>query len=226
MDFWPGLAQSGSKQVQIPAGEFLMGTEEGTKMESPVHRVQLKNFYIDRHEVTNKEYETLRPNHQRSTLSACDNCPVTKVDWHDADIFCKHHGGRLPTEAEWERAARGTKGNAFSFGATADLTKGRFGLTFKDGASPVDTLQPNDFGLYHMSGNVWEWVADWAASYPQGMKENPVGPRTGDKKILRGGSWYNAAYYVDVAMRFELNPKVKINSIGFRCVNTRQQKLD
>ena len=212
------FSQPGNKQSLIPGGEFSMGTEEGTLMEHPVHRVQLENFYIDRHEVSNKEYESFHPDHQRSVLSACDKCPVTMVNWHDADAFCKYRGARLPTEAEWERAARGTRGYSFSFGATADMGKGRFGLPFKAGAAPVNSSQPNDFGLYHMSGNVWEWVGDWSAPYQNGALKNPVGPPSGEKKILRGGSWYNASFYMNVGLRFELNPKVKLNSIGFRCV--------
>ncbi|MEC7641374.1 MAG: SUMF1/EgtB/PvdO family nonheme iron enzyme [Nitrospinota bacterium] len=221
MGVFPVLSSSGSQRSLIPAGEFLMGTEEGTEMEQPVHRVRLKEFYIDRYEVSNDEYQTFRPDHPRSALSACDQCPVTIVNWHDADKFCRHRGGRLPTEAEWERAARGTQGFAFAFGATPDRAEGHFGLPFKTGAIPVNSPPPNDFSLHHMTGNVWEWVNDWSASYPSGIVDNPTGPSVGDKKILRGGSWYSAAYYLNVGLRFELNPVVKLNSIGFRCVSSQ-----
>ena len=204
--------------VLIPAGKFLMGSELGTDREQPVHEVWLDAFAIDRYEVSNRDYESFQKNHHRSASSACNLCPVTLVSWSDAQAFCKNNGGRLPTEAEWEKAARGPAGHRFSFGLEADPARGHFARAFTTGTVPVGTLAGNGYGLHHMSGNVWEWVADWFGRYSKGPLKNPRGPKTGFQKILRGGSWYNADYYVDTGMRFKLDPQVKLNSVGFRCV--------
>ena len=209
--------QSESKPVLIPAGEFLMGTEDGTEIERPVHKVFLREYKIDRHEVSNQEFEMLQPDHPRSAASVCDRCPVTLVTWFEASAYCEIRGGRLPTEAEWERAGRGPDGFSYSFGPTADKGKGHFGREFQAGAKPVDSFQPNSFGLYNMSGNVWEWVNDQFSFYPQAATGTAGGRRTSREKIVRGGSWYNEAYYVNVGMRFRLKPGMKLNSIGFRC---------
>jgi len=203
--------------VLIPAGPFLMGSEQGTERERPVHEVWLDAFAIDRYEVSNRDYESFQKSHRRSASSACNLCPVTLVSWSSAEAFCQNKGGRLPTEAEWEKAARGPAGLRFSFGPEADPARGHFARAFTSGAVPVGTLSGNGYGLHHMSGNVWEWVADWFGSYAKGPLQNPRGPDVGFQKILRGGSWYNADYYVDAGMRFRLDPRVKLNSVGFRC---------
>ncbi len=203
--------------VLIPAGPFLMGSEQGTERERPVHEVWLDAFAIDRYEVSNRDYESFQKSHRRSASSACNLCPVTLVSWSSAETFCQNKGGRLPTEAEWEKAARGPAGLRFSFGPEADPARGHFARAFTSGAVPVGTLSGNGYGLHHMSGNVWEWVADWFGSYAKGPLQNPRGPDVGFQKILRGGSWYNADYYVDAGMRFRLDPRVKLNSVGFRC---------
>ena len=213
----PAMAE---RVVLIPAGAFLMGSEQGTDRERPVHEVWLDAFAIDRYEVSNQDYESLQPGHRRSASSACDGCPVTLVSWPEADAFCRNRGGRLPTEAEWEKAARGPAGHRFSFGPKADSRRGHFARAFTAGAVPVRTLAANGYGLHHMSGNVWEWVADWFGSYSKGPLRNPQGRKSGFQKILRGGSWYNADYYVDAGMRFRLDPHVKLNSVGFRCART------
>ena len=202
----------------IPAGEFLMGTKEGAEMERPVHKVYLKEYRISRFEVSNLEFEKFQPSHVRSVSSACDQCPVTMVSWFEASSYCKNQKGRLPSEAEWEKAGRGPAGHSYSFGENPDQSKGNFGREFQAGAQIVNSFQPNGFGLYNMSGNVWEWVNDWFAFYAVADLEKPKRLRISNEKILRGGSWYNSAYYVNVGMRFKLGPHIKLNSIGFRCV--------
>lgn len=216
----PSTAEE-NKQILIPAGTFIMGTESGTNLELPLHEVKLKAFYLDRFEITNKDYEGFEPGHRRSSSSPCDQCPVTLVNWKEALAYCTSRGARLPTEAEWEHAARGPGGQDYSFGNISDSSKGRFGLPFKSGADVVDSLKPGGFGLYHMSGNVWEWVADWLAPYPEGSVENPKGPQSGLRKVVRGGSWYNHDYYIHAGMRFGLHSKVILNSVGFRCARDR-----
>ncbi len=210
-------------KVPIPAGEFQMGTEAGTARERPVHTVWVDAFFIGRYEISNKEYETFQPRHRRSQLSTCDECPVTLVTWHEAEAFCRHRGGRLPTEAEWEKAARGPNGFAYGFGKQPDVSKANFGKGFQNGTVPVDTYAPNGYGLYQMSGNIWEWVRDWFGPYPEGNAKNPKGPPTGEQKIVRGGSWHNSDYYVHAGMRFKLDPNVPLNSLGFRCVQQGPQ---
>ncbi len=212
---------NGKRQTLIPAGEFMMGSENGGDSEKPVHRVKLSAYFIDQYEVANKEYEKFQPGHQRSAHSACGDCPVTLVNWREADAYCKNLGGRLPTEAEWERAARGPDDLAWSVAAGADTKKIRFGRSMKEGPVKVDSLPPNGFGLHNMSGNVWEWTRDWYDKkyYSEGPEENPQGPGIGFRKSVRGGSWHSAAYYANVGMRFKIFPKVRLNSIGFRCAS-------
>ena len=202
----------------IPAGEFLMGTEDGAEIELPVHKVYLKEYRISRFEVSNLEFEKFQPNHIRSASSACDQCPVTMVTWFEANSYCEYQGGRLPIEAEWEKAGRGPAGYPYSFGTNPDQSKSNYGHDLQAGAKTVNSFQPNGFGLYNMSGNVWEWVNDWFALYAITELETPKRLKTSSEKILRGGSWYNSAYYVNVGMRFKLSPNIKLNSIGFRCV--------
>ena len=202
----------------IPAGEFLMGTEGGTEIERPVHKVYLGEYIIGRFEVNNLEFEKFQPHHTRSVNSSCDQCPVTMVSWFEASSYCKNAKGRLPSEAEWEKAARGPAGHRYSFGELPDQSKSNFSHEFQAGAKTVNSFQPNGFGLYNMSGNVWEWVNDWFMLYAAAAQETPKGVRASNEKMLRGGSWYNSAYYIDVGMRFKLSPDMKLNSIGFRCV--------
>jgi len=210
------LAQDENRAL-IPAGEFLMGTEAGSRIERPVHRVWVDAFWIDRHEVSNRAYHALWPGHQASAFSGCPTCPVTLVTWSEADKYCSNRDGGLPTEAQWEKAARGPEGFAYSYAAVPDAQKGRFGFPLQAGAVAMGTLAANGFGLRHMSGNVWEWVRDWFAPYSGQSEKNPQGPVKGWQKGVRGGSWYNPSYYTHVGMRFKLAPEVKLNSLGFRC---------
>ena len=202
----------------IPAGDFFMGTEEGTNVERPVHKVFLREYKISRFEVTNLEFEKFQPSHKRSVSSFCDQCPVTMVNWFEANSYCKHKRGRLPSEAEWEKAGRGPGGDTYSFGISPDQSKGNYGRDFQAGAKIVNSYQPNGFGLHNMSGNVWEWVDDWFMVYAMDSIENLTRENTSNEKVLRGGSWYNSSYYVNLGMRFKLSPHIRLNSVGFRCV--------
>ena len=207
----------------IPAGDFLMGTDKGTEIERPVHKVYLKEYKISQFEVTNLEFEKFQPSHNRSVSSFCDQCPVTMVNWCDANSYCMNQGGRLPSEAEWEKAGRGPEGYSYSFGVTPDQTKSNYGRNFQDGAQIVNSFQPNGFGLHNMSGNVWEWVNDWFMLYAMDDINSQKQQETFKEKVIRGGSWYNPAYYVNIGMRFKLSPHIKLNSVGFRCAWSIQQ---
>ena len=140
------------------------------------------------------------------------------VTWFEASSYCKNQKGRLPTEAEWEKAGRGPAGHPYSFGSKPDQSKSNYGREFQAGAKAVNSFQPNGFGLYNMSGNVWEWVKDWFAFYAIAGLEKSKNLKNSNEKVVRGGSWYNPAYYVNLGMRFKLDPNIKLNSVGFRCV--------
>lgn len=224
--------------VLVPAGEFMMGARQDDNMagqdERMAHRVQLDAFYIDQYEVTTARYarflrETKRPAPKfwsDEIPQRYGNKPVIGVDWNDAAAYCARIGKRLPTEAEWERAARGTDqrlypwGNASPNDTLANLdrccnVKGYEALTddgsFESGKSP--------YGAYDMAGNVWEWVADWYDGdyYGSSPERNPTGPSTGEKRVLRGGGWDSAPAYVRSLARLKLSPTFRHDNIGFRC---------
>ena len=216
----------GMVEVYVPGGTFQMGSSEGYGDEQPVHTVSLDGFWIDRTEVTNAQYALCVEDGQcDQSLYADDanfnggNYPVVGVSWNDATAYCQWAGGRLPTEAEWEYAARGEEENIYPWGnesPTCDLAQYSdcSGSTvpvgsFPDGVSWCEALD--------MAGNVWEWVSDWYGDYPSGAQTNPSGPATGDYRVLRGGSWYGYPLNVRSAYRGRLNPGSTSYDPGFRC---------
>jgi formylglycine-generating enzyme required for sulfatase activity len=231
--------KDGAPMVLVPAGEFLMGNEaEG---DAPPHRVYLDAFYIDRHEVTNARYlKFVEATRHRAPQHVVDpqydlwvgaalspgvaDLPVVNVDWSDADAYCRWAGRRLPTEAEWEKAARGADGRQYPWGNEAPSFAR---LNFSRRWQGAHTLQPvgsyesgnSPYGAQDMAGNVWEWVGDWydAGSYSAGPARNPQGPSSGSSKILRGGSWTNSADTVGTTHRREEDPEMRNSDSGFRC---------
>ncbi len=221
--------------VPIPAGEFQMGSENGGEDEKPVHGVYLEAFEIGRYEVTNRQYA------QCVSAGVCvgmpdagedrDLHPVVNVSWHDAQTFCEWAGGRLPTEAEWEKAARGgLAGKAYPWGDEAPIcTAGASNAANFGGGScprdsmPVGSFAPNGYGLYDMAGNVWEWAADWydGTYYQDSPSSNPLGPSSGEDRVLRGGSWYGDDLSSRSANRYGNHPSVSYNYLGFRCARSR-----
>jgi len=196
-----------SDEVLISAGEFLMGTDQGTSEERPVHKVWLDGFFMDRFEVSNQNYEAFDPAFQRSSASSCERCPATRVSWQEAQAYCQNLNQRLPTEAEWEKARRGPAENPDASGSQEPA---RSGLPVNAGALAVDTPPANGYGIHHLAGNVWEWVNDWhdESFYQKSPVKNPKGPLKGLRKSVRGGSWYNASWYTQPGMRFQLAPHV------------------
>ena len=208
-----------SDEALIPAGEFLMGTDQGTPAERPIHKVELGGFFLDRFEVSNQNYEAFDPGFHRSSASSCDRCPATRVSWYEAQAYCQSLNRRLPSEAEWEKARRGPAENP---SASRPQETARTSLPIKAGAFAVDSPPANGYGIHHLAGNVWEWVNDWhdESYYRTSPAENPLGPLKGLRKSVRGGSWYNNVWYTKPGMRFQLAPHVKLNSLGFRCARS------
>jgi len=228
--------------VAIPAGTFQMGSDTGAADEKPVHRVRGGAFLMDRFEVTNSRYaecvaagvcvppslagSKTRPKYFGEATYAA--YPVIFVSWIEADTFCRFAGGRLPTEAEWERAARGTdKPRVFPWGDEAPTCdkanfSGCVGDTDEVGKHPAGA---SPYGVQDMAGNVWEWTADWyGADYYGGSESvDPRGPQTGTLKVMRGGCWVSGASSLRSTCRKPEVPSLWAPNVGFRCVYTRGQ---
>jgi formylglycine-generating enzyme required for sulfatase activity len=208
--------------VFVEGGTFQMGSNSGDSDEKPVHTVTVSSFYMDKTEVTQAEYRKVMGENP-SDFSGCDDCPVEKVSWHDANEYAKKVGKRLPTEAEWEYAARGgskSKGYTYS-GSNGIDAVGWYDADYplRDGKThPVAQKQPNELGLYDMSGNVWEWCSDRYGDYSSSPQNNPQGPNSGSRRVRRGGSWYDFVSDCRVAYRDVLYPDSRYDSLGFRLV--------
>lgn len=211
--------------VRIGGGAFQMG---GDEVDPPDERglkekVLLRSFSIDRYEVSNAQFERIFPEHRKSRPAAAgDKDPVVNVTWEEAQSYCRAVGLRLPTEAEWEKAARGTDGRTYPWGESeagpsrlnfkaAGLGKPTAIDSFPEGASP--------FGIYNMAGNVWEWTADWydPGYYAKAPASNPTGPAGGSRKVIRGGSYAEDAGDARTSNRASAAPGAGAVKIGFRC---------
>ncbi|MEA3351231.1 MAG: formylglycine-generating enzyme family protein, partial [Chloroflexota bacterium] len=226
----------GAVMVYVPAGEFLMGSTEGNDDEQPVHTVELDSFWFDKYEVTNGQYQkcvmagVCKPSwHADDTNLASDPQPVVGVQHYMAESYCEWAGARLPTEAEWEKAARGTDGRTYPWGnqeATCEyaVMKDHSGSgngcgedkTWPVGSKPRDT---SPYRAMDMAGNVSEWVTDWydAEYYAYSLDHNPIGPDSGEMFVWRGGSRYSDQYKARSAFRGWSLPEVSSGGIGFRC---------
>ena len=227
------LKDTGSMAL-IPGGKFIMGSNERWDDEAPEYIESVDKFYIDRYEVTNAEYEKFtydtkreKPYHwlNGKVPKNKKNHPVIYVNWHDASEYCKWKGKRLPTEQEWEKAARGDSGNIYPWGNTWAINKSNHPYKGSTGAEPVGSY-PNGkspYGLYDMSGNVWEWVDSFYLPHPgNNINRGEYGM---DKRVLKGGSWFDCLSYgcglsSPTFNRSFFTPEVKNNSFGFRCAKT------
>jgi len=225
--------------VEIPAGEFAMGLDgmQALEDERPKHQVWLSAFFIDIHEVTTAQYAVFLSATNRAApwqwnavdLTQHSDRPVIGVDWSDADAYCRWKGKRLPTEAEWEKSARGTDGRLYPWGnwdPNKDLANFASGARFNYGQvlMPVQSYEhgKSPYGLLQMAGNVWEWVQDWYATnyYEISSEHNPQGPEQGQFKVLRGGSWSDLPKYLLTYGRFKLPPDTRNSYTGFRCAKS------
>lgn len=220
--------------VHVPAGPFLMGSSDDDSAadndEKPQHLVNLDAFWIMQTEVTNAQYGKCvgadvctEPNNIIWNQADFTQHPVTHVSWEQATEYAAWIGGRLPTEAEWEKAARGTDGRLFPWGnAEPDETLLNYNNQHRGGITPVGSYPTGAsiYGALDMAGNVWEWVADWynAGYYATSDGRNPLGPASGDYRVLRGGSWNFTRYFVRAAARNRPSPNSQNSYVGFRVV--------
>jgi len=234
-------AADGMIEMYVPAGEFSMGNDSSSfEREIPAHTVELDAYWIDQTEVTNAMYATCvaadgcaEPKDTKSFTYPeyfanpdFDDYPVVYVSWDMANEYCAWAGGgRLPTEAEWEKAARGTDGRYYPWAGSdteAPITcdKTNWGNCIGD-TSPVGSYEAgkSPYGLYDVAGNVWEWVSDWYDEfyYQKSVSINPPGPGTGKERGLRGGAFDSLESKVRPSYRFSANPLAADYYIGFRC---------
>ncbi|MEP7341554.1 MAG: formylglycine-generating enzyme family protein [Acidobacteriota bacterium] len=230
------------EMIVIPAGDFLMGCEGRAANERPAHRVWIDRFAIGRTAVTNRLYriflerdgpeESRRqtpPDFSDAHFNHPDQWadqPVTSVSWFDAEAYCawlRELTGklfRLPTEAEWERAARGgLEAKLYTWGNESPQTQPRYADLWRTGPERVGARPPNGFGLCDISENVHEWCADWydADYYGVSPLRNPQGPQSGTRRASRGGSWRHQVKIARVAARSSLPPEYQYSDYGFRC---------
>lgn len=187
------------------------------------HRVCLGDFHLDKKLVTRSQYLSLAGNDPSTAWDQipCDICPVETVTWNDADAFCKKAGKRLPTEAEWEYAAReGGKKIRYGTGKnTIKPTEANYVFSKMDKTTPVGIYPPNALGLTDMAGNVWQWVGDWFGKdyYKISPKDDPWGPESGDTRVFRGGSFRSGEPALRASGRNSSKPQFISVAVGFRC---------
>jgi formylglycine-generating enzyme required for sulfatase activity len=215
---------NGIECVLVKAGTFTMGSpasESDRSGDETQHRVTItKDFYISKYPVTQAQYQRIMGTNPSSFKG--DNLPVENVTWFNADDFCRKVGGRLPTEAEWEFAARGgnnSKGYIYSGSNNLNAVGWFYDNSGSSGnrkTQPVGQKSPNELGIYDMSGNVWEWCSNWYGSYPSGAVTDPMGPSSGSNRVRRVGGWFGGAEYCRVAFRIGLSPSFSHSDLGFR----------
>ncbi|HXG67271.1 MAG TPA: SUMF1/EgtB/PvdO family nonheme iron enzyme [Blastocatellia bacterium] len=221
------------EMVIIPEGDFLMGCDTGAENERPAHRVYLDRFAIARYAVANCFYQIFLSEAARAAPPGWNDehfnhpqQPVTGVSWFDAAAYCEWLAARagkpyrLPTEAEWERAARGgLEGKLYTWGDDPPQSQPRYSEMWLTGPERVGQRPPNGFGLYDISENVHEWCADWydANYYRVSPQRNPQGPASGTRRSSRGGSWRHQIKITRVAARSSIPPDYRYSDYGFRC---------
>ncbi|MFC1712224.1 SUMF1/EgtB/PvdO family nonheme iron enzyme [Candidatus Poribacteria bacterium] len=227
------VGKDGAEMALIPAGNFRMGSDDGEDDEKPVHTVYVDAFYMDKYPVTNTQYRRFvqATGHSEprslggfrpwSNLKfSGDDQPVVCVSWNDAQAYAQWAGKRLPTEAEWEKAARGgLMDMKYPWGNEIKDENANYGVNVKH-TTPVSSYPPNDYGLYDMAGNIWEWCADWYGEnyYLDSPSLDPEGPGSGVLRVLRGGSWnHSRPSNLRVSYRSPGTPDILSNHVGFRC---------
>jgi len=253
---WPPTIRpdpDGEEMVRIPAGEFVMGSNEDDNEKTP-HNVFVAAFYMDKHEVTNQRFDRFvkatgfrteaeqagggvfwdgthfkqdasvnwkSPFGPGDSLQDKMELPVVQVSWNDAVAFCVWAGKRLPTEAEWEKAARGgLEGKKYPWGDVDARGRACYDQAGTGRPDSVGKYAATGYGLFDMAGNVWEWCSDWyqADYYKNSPSKNPAGPTSGEDRVLRGGTWSYYGGYLRCADRSYSLPSFRFGYVGFRCV--------
>jgi formylglycine-generating enzyme required for sulfatase activity len=230
------IGRDGAPMVLVPAGEFTMGSDKGDEDEFPAHHVQLNAFYIDKFEVTNGRFakfvEAIQSEppwgfEDKDTPVTHADRPVRWVNWMDAMGYCLWAGKRLPTEAEWEKAARGTDGRIYPWGSDPPTpVHAVYGL--KEGSAETTSVigdrdkGQSPYGAHDLAGNLYEWVMDWYAedyymNFASNPAVNPRGPAEGTAKVQRGGSYINSPYRLRSSFRTKSDPAEHDPHVGFRC---------
>ena len=212
--------------VYVEGGTFTMGATSEQKKpdddEKPTHRVSLSSFYIGKYEVTQALWKAVMGSNPSRFEG--DNLPVERVSWNDCQTFLRKLNAmtdknfRLPTEAEWEFAARGgNSSRGYQYSGSNVLSDVAWYDNNSGGEThPVGTKAPNELGIYDMSGNVWEWCQDWYGDYHGYSQTNPTGPSSGANRVYRGGSWGSGAWLCRVAFRDNYTPGSRGNGLGLR----------
>jgi len=228
--------------VLVPAGTFVMGARDDREDNGPAHEVYLDAFWIDMYEVTVGEYKEFLRSFSREeyqprepygsmpphyfTAPHYEAYPMVNLSWFAAQAYCAWKGKRLPTEAEWEKAARGTDGRIWPWGhefqpESANVAGMRDGYLY---TAPVGTYPAgkSPYGVYDLAGNVLEWVGDWydARYYAGSPARNPPGPSEGTLRVVRGGSWFTDAWFARAIHRNHAYPEARDNGLGFRCARS------
>ena len=238
----PAAVSVGAQMREIPGGEFAMGSSSGNGDEAPLHTVTLSPYSIRAYEVTEAEYDSCviggrcSPAHYRDSTCRAWNgkrfikvvvppsarspdFPVVCVTWYQALQYCRVHGMSLPTEAQWEYAARAGTTSRYPWGETPESN--RCVISRTDGPRKTGSCPPNGWGVYDMIGNAWEWVNDRYDPITYGYESaiDPAGPPVGLYRVIRGGGWYSGPAQATVTNRQWFSPEFAEVSIGFRCVS-------
>ncbi len=238
------LAQKYPEMVFVKGGTFNMGSKAGDKDEAPIHQVSLSDYYIGKYEITVAQYRIFCKEVGRNFPAAPgkgwyiehpnaeqwewkDNNPMVNVTWNEAKAYCKWLSRKtgekytLPTEAQWEYAARGgNKSKNYKYSGSNDINKVAWydDTTHEKGPKSVGTLQANELGIFDMSGNAWEWCNDFFGKYPNSPQTNPKGVANSPFRVIRGGSWYYVDYLARLTVRDGPHPNYTNYNYGFRVV--------
>ncbi len=218
--------------IELNPGDLFSTDRHALGPENPAHNVEIDSFYIDTHEVSHGNYmEFVKTNKVKKPLFwnnpnfNNEKQPVVGISWKEAQSYCTWKGGRLPTEAEWEKASRGKRSVDYPWGNDPpDSTKLNFNQEIKK-TTPIGSYEAgkSDYGVYDLAGNVSEWIYDWhlAEFYLFSSKRNPTGPQKGQYKVIRGGNWRNNAKDVKMVYRNATIPSIRKKTLGFRCARSK-----
>jgi formylglycine-generating enzyme required for sulfatase activity len=217
------------EMVFVQGGTFQMGSNDGEDYEKPVHTITLNSFYIGKYEVTQKQWREVMGSNP-SYFKDYDQCPVENVSWDDVQEYLKKLNARsgkifrLPTEAEWEYAVRGgSRSRGYTYSGSNTLEDvAWYNSNSGSKTHPVGQKQPNELGLYDMTGNVWEWCGDWYDEnyYKSSPSSDPKGPSLRTARSLRGGSWHDLSCDCRTAYRGRGSPGHRFDNSGFRLAGT------